>query len=903
VGDAEHRLLLRRARRFGGPPRGASGASGAAEEEVVPSGLDVFVVPSLLLLIARDLLVRDPLRVLAWRLLHESRLSSFPWLAPLLPAPSGDIDRDPIALVLAAVATLLAAIYVGGAILGKRERFRAGVLVLAAFALVVLPTSGFMAMGYALGRPYGQDGGIVQLPLAMDKIVAGESPYDTDYGHTPAGAETILAREVKASRVWGPHEGGPLRGPNPLLHHHAYLPGTHLLMLPFHLAARAAGTTFDPRVVTLAAYFAAALLAARLAGRAALTAAALVLLNPLVYWHQIFGANDIVFVAMILGAALLLRSRPLAAAALLGLACATKQLAWPFAPFLLLAAGGDFRAWPRQAFTRVARMALVAAAVFAAVVLPVAARDFHAFYVDIFGYNVGLPGVTNYPLGGTPGFGFANFLIYFGAVRSLGEYFPFGIFYLLLVPLVLFFLRAAFCRREPAHALALGAAALLASLYFSRVVHPNYLIPLATVLPVAILAGAFSADIAIVPLLLLAVAAEIAEQSPLKLLWDDAVAARFPQHAGALARLLCPRNGPGLTDDPLSLAWSAVAAGLATAYLCAALLGARARARVALSALAVGLVVMAPLLVVVGLGERTVVRAQDEWVVEVRAAAQTLARGRTGSAPRAREAVPTSFREEPARRLEADRWPVPAGSALVDAGLRLLGPMSDPRLLSAVAALVLLALVCAVAPPSSAPWLLGALLFVPPAVTTVVLGGPSMIVLAGLAAALLLPAGQRALLRGVGLAIAAACSVGGGLAALALLAHERGPARGRVAYVMGVGVVLGYGVVALAGAAFTSPPGVGLGVVNFWLYFGYAPGPTVIASLLLAALGVSVMLLRSVAAGELSGGAAAAMITLLALVTAPSAAPDAVLLPIGLLALTAAGDAEAADEPAVALAA
>ena len=50
-------------------------------------------------------------------------------------------------------------------------------------------------------------------------------------------------------------------------------------------------------------------------------------------------------------------------------------------------------------------------------------------------YNVGLPGGDNYPLGGTPGFGFANFLIGYGGIKSLKDYFPFGVFYLLLVPL------------------------------------------------------------------------------------------------------------------------------------------------------------------------------------------------------------------------------------------------------------------------------------------------------------------------------------------------------------------------------------------------------------------------------------------------------------------------------------
>ena len=101
---------------------------------------------------------------------------------------------------------------------------------------------------------------------------------------------------------------------------------------------------------------------------------------------------------MILGVVLLLRSdRRIAAGALLGLACATKQLAWPFAPSLILAASGaralgDLRGL--APWRRMAGPAAAAAAVFVVVVAPVAALDFNAFWSDIVAYNVGLPGAA-----------------------------------------------------------------------------------------------------------------------------------------------------------------------------------------------------------------------------------------------------------------------------------------------------------------------------------------------------------------------------------------------------------------------------------------------------------------------------------------------------------------------------
>src|SRR5262249_42740794 len=242
-----------------------------------------------------------------------------------------DLDRDPVALLLAALATGFAIAYLVLGVLRASARARAAVIAAAAVALVVLPTAAFVAMGAATDRPYGQDGGVVPLPLALDRILSGQSPYGADY------SDTILGRQARASSFW---EG---MGPNPILHHHAYLPGTHVLMLPAYLLCRALSLPFDPRLVTLLFYAGAGLLAALVPTDVSLrlAAAGVALLNPLVYWHQIFGANDVVWVAILLGAVLLAREGRIGAAgALLGLACATKQLAWPYAPFLLVSLAG-----------------------------------------------------------------------------------------------------------------------------------------------------------------------------------------------------------------------------------------------------------------------------------------------------------------------------------------------------------------------------------------------------------------------------------------------------------------------------------------------------------------------------------------------------------------------------------
>jgi len=660
------------------------------------SPLDAAVVPGALLLVARDLLLHDPPRVLAWRLLHEPRLQNPPaWLAIFLPSPSGAFDRDPVALLLAAFAVGVAAVYFVAATTGAPVRVRAALLAGAAFVLVALPTLAFMGMGAATGRPYGQDGGVVQLPLALDRLLEGKSPYGADY------SDSMLGKQARASDFWAPYGG------NPILRHHAYLPGTHLIMMPFYLLGRALFGGFDPRVVTLLAWVAAALLAARLPlfTDAGLVAAALVLVNPLVYWHQIFGANDLVVGALLLGAVMLIRDdRPVAAGVVLGLACATKQLAWPFAPFLFahLSGARSLRdLFARPALARMARPILAAALVMAAVVAPVAALDPRAFRADIFGYNLGLPGGDRYPLGGTPGFGFANFLVVGHAVSSLRDAFPFAVFYVVLLPLCVLLLRLVLREGTLAAALAAGSAALVASLYFSRVVHANYLVLAAVLLPLAFLMGhRAAAELAIAPLLLLAVAVEMVEGEVFR---------------AAGAQALSPHS---LAADPFGLAVSAAVAGIAVGMLCDGLLGAPSWRRGAWLAAAAVAAVIVPAVFVVGSGARAgVARAQDEWLGHVVAPAP------------AAEAWSMSFRRDPP-------GPLIAGTEAVPTGPR--APVRDPRPLTLAAAGLAAFFLARLVPPG-ARWLVLAVAMLSPAmVFAVVFGSPQPIVLAGLCGGALL---------------------------------------------------------------------------------------------------------------------------------------------------------------------
>jgi hypothetical protein len=867
-------------------------ASGLDQVSRHRTGLDAVVVPGLLLLLARDLLVRDPVRVVAWRLAHEPRLSHLPaWLLPLLPTPPAGLDRDPVALLLAGLAVGMAALYILGAVLGAGARARAAVLGVAALLLVVLPTGALIAIGVATERPYGQDGGVVQLPLALDKLLAGESPYGADY------SDSILGKQSRVSRFWGPLGG------NPILRHHAYLPGTHLLMLPAFVTSRALLGFFDPRLVTLLAMALAAVLATRLVrgGSERLTAAALVLVNPLVYWHQVFGANELLFVSLLLLAVHLAAiDRRFSAGAMLGLACSVKQLAWPFAPFLLafLSGAPDLRGLlRRESWARLRGPAAAAAIVFVLVVAPIACLDPGAFYRDIVVYNVGLSGGDSYPLGGTPGIGIANLLLVSGRVEGLRDYFPFGVFYLLLVPLGLLLLRVQLRSRSAAMVLLTGSTALMAAVLFSRVPHPNYLVAAFILVPLSILAGAGSLDTAVVPLLLLSIAAELAELSPLRTLWQQGEGVGLWAGVPVLGRL-SPRLAAQLTSDPLSLLGATLAAGLALAYLVAGTLRLSRRLRGALLISSILAVVVAPTLLVVRVGQVTgQPRAEYQWAVQAPADASRLARlespYRTPPAdePTAREAWATSFRREPPRLLVPEPSAAPPGAALL---LALL-PVSDPRFLALGALAVLVLAAARLFPPEERLAAVGLAGLAPAVALDLTFGSGGVMVLAALVVAL---GRQRQ-------GAAGGCGVLAGLAAsldhralvvlpFLLLALPPGACRRRfvraaaVVYALLVVPVVALGPGAFLQALLAPPsPGAGVGVVNLLLYRGTVPGPA--AELCLVGAGASAAVLLWWRARKAPGaapqlGAAALM---LALVLLPEPGVDRFALPVVLVPLLA----------------
>ncbi len=363
----------------------------------------------------------DPPRELAWQLFHDLKDAPKPgWLAPFLPHPAAVLYDDPIALILAAGATGLAAAYALLALAGAGPRARATLIAAGATLLVGLPTVGFIALGFATGRPYGHDGGVVQLPLALDRVLAGLSPYGADY------SASVLGWQSRSSVFWAPLGG------NPIVRHHWYLPGVHLAMAPFYVACRSLVRLLrsPPRDPGRLRYGHRPGDAPREDAREAPGGCGARGPEPL----RLLAA-DLRNQRRDERRAAASRGDPRArvAGAMRRRSCSASPAPSSSSP------GPSLRScWrtsrastslghiaTRDGMIRLRRPASSSPA-------PSSPRSScrsprsirRAFLGDIFRYQVGSPGSEQYPLGGTPGFGFANLLIYAGRVATPGRLLP-----------------------------------------------------------------------------------------------------------------------------------------------------------------------------------------------------------------------------------------------------------------------------------------------------------------------------------------------------------------------------------------------------------------------------------------------------------------------------------------------
>lgn len=297
---------------------------------------------------------------------------------------------------------------------------------------------------------YAHDGGVIQTEAAARLLLRGENPYVADYDHTPLAAVAVPGIRV----------------------HYPYLPLSFLLPAPLIAAADAAGVLFDQRFVHLALYLVGLWLVPRAFRDPGVREVALTLfaLNPLVVPFLIVGRNEILVIVLLLASwVALTRERWTVALVLLGLASASKQFAWLAAPFFLVYAAV---AAPRRAFVRALAAGGGAAAALLAPFLLWSPGDFVA---DTLLFNAGLTAAP-YPLGGTPGYGFAMLPALWGWVEDRFAYFPLFPFVLLAAgPLYWVLLRRLGRRPEAGKVLTYAFVCSFAVFFFSRVFHTNYL--------------------------------------------------------------------------------------------------------------------------------------------------------------------------------------------------------------------------------------------------------------------------------------------------------------------------------------------------------------------------------------------------------------------------------------------
>src|SRR5438552_12173940 len=184
-----------------------------------------------------------------------------------------------------------------------------GVAALGAFTAIG-PTLAAIIERPRIGLTMEHDG-MLQVESAIDRVLGGLAIYGVDWSGTPM-----------ASVPWG-----LTNGPNPALHHLAYLPLTVLAGVPLRLLTDALGLPFDYRLVLVGFVLLGllAIAALPLSAQHRIMLMTVLFVSPLITLYLWSGRNDIEFLAMLLlSLALLARGRPILSAGALGIAVALK---------------------------------------------------------------------------------------------------------------------------------------------------------------------------------------------------------------------------------------------------------------------------------------------------------------------------------------------------------------------------------------------------------------------------------------------------------------------------------------------------------------------------------------------------------------------------------------------------
>jgi hypothetical protein len=378
----------------------------------------------------------------------------------------------PRVLLLLLAIGYLAIIWISGVAPSRAARMRAqrwrSVLALALIAVnVLLPTAYFIANRLQTGVSAEN---VIDWPLQIEAgsrlLLEGRSPYGVDYSFSEMRAWSISANFPD----------------NPAVRHAIHLPVNFILgVLSMSLWQGLTGW-YDARLLLIAAYIVVLLVAPRLCSRWEEGHALQIglALNPLLVESFVLGLSDYLLLAwLVLAIALRQRGYVRVAAALLGVAIATRQFSWLLAPVYLSAewfsvmaeaSGQSVSARLKLLIQRLWPLPLVVAIT----ILPFFLSNPRGFYEDVIAFGSG--GIADaYPIGGPNTYGLSAIVLAYGWAADQHAQFPFSTLQLIAtLPLIAY---AAWSqrRRNTLRRMLLSYVLILAVFLFTgRFMHTNY---------------------------------------------------------------------------------------------------------------------------------------------------------------------------------------------------------------------------------------------------------------------------------------------------------------------------------------------------------------------------------------------------------------------------------------------
>ena len=365
--------------------------------------------------------------------------------------------RDHVGVWVAAASTAGVLALLGMLVLlDGRWRLKLGAVAALGAVTAIGPTLNAVVERARVGLTMEHDG-LLQIESAVDRLLNGQPIYGVDWSNTPMAR---ISWDITA-------------GPNPALHHLAYLPLTVLVGVPFRVLTRALGLPFDYRMVLIAFALVGllAIMALPIAPDRRFMVITVLFVSPLITIYLWSGRTDIEFLALVLlSLALLSRGHPIPAALALGTAVALKPFAALAVPFLLLVLVIRWRARPSRLEVGLSLAALALAPL--VTILPFLIANPRAFWTDVVLYTSG--GVRDaYPI---VGYGFGELLYQLRLVAHRTDSLPFGVFQVLALAPVLWITARAFLRRPSLGRWMAGyVLSLLAFTFFARFFNDNYL--------------------------------------------------------------------------------------------------------------------------------------------------------------------------------------------------------------------------------------------------------------------------------------------------------------------------------------------------------------------------------------------------------------------------------------------